>query len=145
MVFNTIFLTGLQNSAICGIISERKQAQIGSCHTMWVSIFFFCFFLCFPDWNLMFLLLIALLYYLWDGYLCNAIICVLFFAVTGMEASVGMFTSSLGHRDTYHHMIQPISILTVMQMLTRFGILTFNFSSLEFAWLPNAFINIAKR
>lgn len=33
---------------------------------------------------------------------------------------MGMFTSSLGHRDLYHHMILPINIPTVMQMLTRF-------------------------
>jgi hypothetical protein len=39
----------------------------------------------------------------------------------GMEASVGVFTSSLGHRDLYHHMILPINIPTVMQMLTRFA------------------------
>lgn len=40
--------------------------------------------------------------------------------VTGMEASGGMFTSSLGRRGLYHPMIMPINILTVMQMLTRF-------------------------
>jgi hypothetical protein len=39
----------------------------------------------------------------------------------GTEASVGVFTSSLGHRDLYHHMILPINIPTVMQMLTRFA------------------------
>lgn len=29
---------GLQNTSICGIISERKKAQTNSHHTMWVSI-----------------------------------------------------------------------------------------------------------
>jgi hypothetical protein len=42
------------------------------------------------------------------------------FVVTGTEASVGMFTSSLGHRDLYHPMILRMNIPTVMQMLTRF-------------------------
>ena len=42
------------------------------------------------------------------------------FVVIGMEASGGMFTSFLGRRDLYHHMMMPINILTVMQMLTRF-------------------------
>lgn len=43
---------------------------------------------------------------------------VLLTAATGMEASVGMFTNSLGPRVLYHHMMQLIGTLTVMQMLT---------------------------
>lgn len=39
--------------------------------------------------------------------------------VTGMAASVGMFTSSLGHKGLYHRMILLINAVTVMQMLTR--------------------------
>ena len=41
------------------------------------------------------------------------------FAVTGMEASVGMSISSSGPRDLYHLMILLMNIQTAMQMLTR--------------------------
>ena len=43
-------LIGSQNTAICGIISERKQAQTDSHHSMWVS---FCLLLfTFSPWHL---------------------------------------------------------------------------------------------
>lgn len=40
-------------------------------------------------------------------------------AAIGTEASVDMFTNSLGRRVSYHHMILQINILIVLQMHTR--------------------------
>ena len=45
---------------------------------------------------------------------------VLLSVVTGMEASVGKFTSSLGRRGLYLHMILPINMLMVMLIPIRF-------------------------
>ncbi|KAJ7963390.1 Calcium-binding endonuclease/exonuclease/phosphatase family [Quillaja saponaria] len=42
--------------------------------------------------------------------------CLSFYVVTGMEASVDMYTSSLGHKGLYLHMILPMNILTVTLM-----------------------------
>ena len=94
---------------------ENKLKRIPIILCGWVSV---CFFLQFSPLHLMLHeKALLLLYNLEDGYFKLCTLCSTF-VVIGMEASGGMFTSFLGRRDLYHHMMMPINI--VMQMLTRF-------------------------